>query len=1430
MVGLGGGGGGGPRGRVSVSESEGEGSTLSSDSDGDSGSDGDSCSDGAGPSPPDDLLSASGLLEGSFLDSSGGQVSLGDLSWGGGEDVPAGGGGIGIGIGDAAEAGRDRRVRWDGDGGSDGGSEGGGRGASTEVAPGAAASDSDLTATEISPGDSSMHALPSNHTCTETFDTDDSRVASSVDGSGEEEDFGPGTASGGGGGGGGFADHSMSLRLSAMTPVEALRKNAIDQALEETTLYMSKFQDLTASLRTAEKRAASEERRRLQCEARLEEILAEPLPQPLSQPLPAAAAPNAVRVEDAFADQIRSLSEELLQAKGRAESESRRRLDAEARIDELLAQPSRDAADDPPPPSIEIGKCGMNESVLVSPTHDRIPDEEDRADDDDGSTETEESEMLDAREAMESLMERNKTLIKEIRFADQSCVEISERNANLEREVDRLSVALKAATEENGTLLERILKITERSAKAEERGQVLAKQLSVQQASFESQLSNLHSDFVTSRSKMPQQNQAGVPKEVNLIRDSEVYGTEAKDRATCLLGKLERTEIERDALRLKCAELEAELMLIKEEIGSNERRTPQKPKLVNSSAPNQTPTSIILAKTLQSEIERGHSASDRAHEAEKQMISLQMSLRTSHKDASTANDKISALEKQLKANHTEDEKLDVANDGNRRGVDDDSSGVVKLRTQLHDVLNDNKALMAKMSKKDRKEDESNEATKLRGQLHDILIENKALASKLLILGNSKDNESSEISQLHSKLNNITNENKELVSEVISLKAKVSVGNDSREMASLRSKLHDIIYENKALLIEVATQKATVEDIENQFQAEVAESLELESQLESQSLSTTDENASLLTASDEGFASHDRGNEVSGVAKTPGTELSDLVMNATFGRDETRLSRDTSIQLLEEARSHQAQDPPSERAISNPEDELHKRIDELERELAEQDERSDKYTESLLAQITHLHSQLDGAHNQLEEAKAEVIQARKEAAEMLNKLGIENDSLSEEKRSLMAKLSDLKAELDIVLTSSDLNGTKASIIEEGEKAVGEEHAESSGAAISTHTTLSNLRAELSVKISEIQRLDNMCKEQMDMIEKYKCLRIEDAQVVEDLRERLENMEAKTEMTKHSLIDGNTKLALSTERNSAMRSKIEDLQMESSRTKMMLESTVKDLTDAKSRILTTEKENAGLQSALEHRDVDIHALQDELSSAKEATHRISIEKKAEINELDATCSRAEAALQKSQSSLNAMERALTSTVADCEKFKSVQKKNEEELRLLVQDLEDERDYAVEALRQKEHSLVDTIVRQKAEFSHTHEKLVTAHGEIESLQTKKSALDMKCSKLREYVKDLTNKCEEWSKSYRKQSTELVTAQKDSVELEEKLSQMRSLLVGQGESRFSEARDELKSVISTQSQVRSNLLSHEKERGESRFIKWGIREHGILSPKYIV
>ena len=173
----------------------------------------------------------------------------------------------------------------------------------------------------------------------------------------------------------------------------------------------------------------------------------------LEKPLRSTSSPfstfkqNSTSVElfeaNFYVQKIEALEQQLEQAKQRADTEAAKRLEAEHRVQEL-SLPRIPTGAKTPAPSVSA-KSFSSKSYRSTPL---TPS---------GSTSA----------LPESMWERNQTLVKEVRFADQTCVELSAQKLALENQVAQLEENLVQLGNENETLKQAIAEANRARADAE---------------------------------------------------------------------------------------------------------------------------------------------------------------------------------------------------------------------------------------------------------------------------------------------------------------------------------------------------------------------------------------------------------------------------------------------------------------------------------------------------------------------------------------------------------------------------------------------------------------------------------------------------------------------------------------------------------------------------------------------------------------------------------------------------------------------------------------------------------------------------------------------------------------------------------------------------------------------------------------------------
>lgn len=93
-----------------------------------------------------------------------------------------------------------------------------------------------------------------------------------------------------------------------------------------------------------------------------------------------------------------------------------------------------------------------------------------------------------SRSTASSLIERNKTLMKEVRFADQTCVELSEKNSSMVRDLQRVKGELQSLSATNKDLHESVVRSSKVSAKLEEERDFIKIRMEEERSRFEMQI------------------------------------------------------------------------------------------------------------------------------------------------------------------------------------------------------------------------------------------------------------------------------------------------------------------------------------------------------------------------------------------------------------------------------------------------------------------------------------------------------------------------------------------------------------------------------------------------------------------------------------------------------------------------------------------------------------------------------------------------------------------------------------------------------------------------------------------------------------------------------------------------------------------------------------------------------------------------------
>ncbi|KAL7427255.1 hypothetical protein ACHAXM_000776 [Skeletonema potamos] len=369
----------------------------------------------------------------------------------------------------------------------------------------------------------------------------------------------------------------------------------------------------------------------------------------------------------------------------------------------------------------------MNESVLISDDEASVESKEAS---DDSTSISEDSRGRSSKgkvyqsstatsPSKASLMERNKTLVKEVRFADQTCVELSAKNKYYKEQYGKVKKDLLAANKDKSLLKENYetslqentrLKVLVESLQAQKdqatsqveayRNQIVSSEKSHRSdlkrwedlhhshlKNSQKQLSTLNErleqsliankslqgkvDAIEGRLESKQRQESSSSDElINSLKELVASGDNATDKATASIQeasqlrinelqklcdeqrdqlKQARTECEmigydRDYWQSQCDGLHRQItdwnqssdslldVFFNEDGSQNEdfinkaTFTPTKEKGLGSDALVEnpiTPTSNLLARTLQSELKRRHTTSDKLEQAERKVTALQ---------------------------------------------------------------------------------------------------------------------------------------------------------------------------------------------------------------------------------------------------------------------------------------------------------------------------------------------------------------------------------------------------------------------------------------------------------------------------------------------------------------------------------------------------------------------------------------------------------------------------------------------------------------------------------------------------------------------------------------------------------------------------------------------------------------------------------------
>ncbi len=298
-----------------------------------------------------------------------------------------------------------------------------------------------------------------------------------------------------------------------------------------------------------------------------------------------------------------------------------------------------------------------------------------------------------------SLIERNKTLYKEVRFADQTCVELSERNAGMQREVKRLESQVNEMKGSNEALQEALMKSKQSSARVEANNEMLIRQMKEQKSEHDSKMKELEKALIeaNNRQSSTEKQLVSVQSKYESLLEShheekakvsglmerlatsqsaaEMSATSAAEsyRSFCheTQSKIERLEkLAEDRLEMfnnernQRFELERRMGDLMQKC--NDQHVHQTPSKASSEVKSpqvkvlsKTPTSTVLARTLEAELQHKYDATERILEAEMIISVTQSELQETSRQLETARTEINRLSDQVN-------RLSIENDSLKR--------------------------------------------------------------------------------------------------------------------------------------------------------------------------------------------------------------------------------------------------------------------------------------------------------------------------------------------------------------------------------------------------------------------------------------------------------------------------------------------------------------------------------------------------------------------------------------------------------------------------------------------------------------------------------------------------------------------------------------------------------------------------------------------
>ena len=1073
--------------------------------------------------------------------------------------------------------------------------------------------------------------------------------------------------------------------------------------------------------------------------------------------------------------------------------------------------------------------------------------------------------------AATSLIERNKTLVKEVRFADQTCVELSERNASMARQVRKMETDEKELKSKNDCLQQAIITASQASARAEENQKDVELRLDVERVRFESQLKAMQANLqeekqknivisqkleesinTTSHSK---QMVASVSAKYEEIHQEYCEAKETISTLTQRLATVESTvelaassaaqkyreassemqeelrdlqddfdacngalKIEKEArinaeeelfeLKAWCNTLEMargeeenqKQNADQETQSSNAQSLP--PSSPESQTTKRTTASTVLAKTLRQELERGHDATERIIEAERIITLTQSKLRETENDLKLSKDEALSLRKCLRK-YDKNAKLQLSlstgGDTNLHLSNEhcDNSSV-ETRNSTYREVNE-KLSTVRTQCQDYKRELDCIITQIQG------IQTKDLSASQASVSSKSSNQSHTLLRTVKEMALVcTNVNAAAGNRVNELEARI------RFLTQSMNQLNEICIDEESNISCVSVSLQMMEEgvstpvKANQTPIEV---LYLENMKTQASPTRTD--ASLMPPQE----------------KTP-VKIADLRRELSSAEEQLEIVREEKDSLeyaLEDARSQ------IELLLSSAQESL--LSSDGKKELLEEKSVLEESVSSLRSHIEDLEGRIEGLEedkaylfddaearvDELEGAKREIVALHEKVQEREDEM----DKLSNEKNSVHDELKNF----------GKLHNTEI------ESLTNRNH--------QLHMNLSSANEEIQCLKETIDETFTSLREAETSRDKQHDEVVRNIDMIHSLQESLAQATDQANDLKMSFMNCNEELASCIEEKNSLQTRNEELDSTICLQQQEIDSRLNNLNSVLGEYENSKAKLYDVENAYDalHEELVKMGSQVEILSEQNDEHEKDLTRAAEVNnalqnELDdyeMNLKSVNAQLHDTKKQAEETDEASVKTIScleivqqDFYNFQeevakrnilmdSKMKKKEEELKLMMahfseleknlticekREMEHEREHRIELNRHKKE-LEETkkelkLERDRCQAASENASLSECESsnkeeEIFKLQRKNESLKRKCTRMREYVQNLTSKCKEWEESYAERENTSQSFQRKYQEALSKISQLTVQMNGCNSSTSIASRERLEMFSST-------------------------------------